>query len=202
MKKFLILLLIIGLGAFIFSSFGEKEQVVDVTSVLSVDEKLPGTKTYYSEDLGVGFTYLPYPESEVSIVEEGNKISLKDQYIEVFQKDPNLTLAEAITQQFLEGYDSEKCFVKENEQTEQNVPEYIAAIISYPHSEEPNEPWWTNYENCPAYAEANGIRYFLMNKSAPDTYIFVDVGQYTAASDGASATVDMGNNWTQSIRIF
>ena len=68
-------------------------------------KKEAGTKIYYSEKLGVGFTYLsPVANYTPKITETATKIDLDGQSIEVFTKDPKLTLAEAIKSKFLQGF--------------------------------------------------------------------------------------------------
>jgi hypothetical protein len=172
--------------------------------IFGLDKKEPGTKLYYSEKLGVGFTYLSYgPEQPVSVVEKDNKISIGDQTIEVFEKDSSLTLQQAIEEKFLKEYNFADCWVKIAETNEQKLESYVAATISYPPAKNPEDPFWVNSENCPKfYSETNGMQYFLMNKEFPDRFLFVRIGQYSAASDGTPRTEIGGSNWTGSIQIL
>lgn len=172
--------------------------------IFGLDKKDPGTKLYYSEKLGVGFTYLSYgPEQPVSVVEKDNKISISDQTIEVFEKDPAVSLEKAIEDRFLQNYKPVDCFVKISETSEQKIGNYVSATISYPPAKNPEDPFWVNSENCPKnYSETNGMQYFLMNKDVPDRFLFVRIGQYSAASDGTPRTEVGGSNWTGSIQIL
>jgi putative hemolysin len=174
--------------------------------IFGLDQKETGTKLYYSEKLGVGFTYLNYnyaSKTPVTILEKDNKISVDTQTIEVFEKDPSLTLAAAIEEKFLKGYNSADCWVKSKETSEQNLESYISATISYPPAENSEEPFFENSKKCPQlYSETNGMQYFLMNKDVPDRFLFVRIGQYSAASDGTPRTETGGSNWTGSIRIL
>jgi hypothetical protein len=172
--------------------------------IFGLDKKEAGTKLYYSEKLGVGFTYLDYAsKTPVTVAEKDNKISVDNQTIEVFEKDPAVSLEQAIKDKFLQNYKPADCFVKIREISEQKLATYVAASISYPPAANPEDPFWKNSEKCPQlYSETNGMQYFLMNKEAPDRFLFVKIGQYSAASDGTPRTEIIGSNWTASIRIL
>lgn len=175
----------------------------NLNQIFGLSQKEAGTKIYYSEKLGIGFTYLPVANQELKITEIGNKISLGDQSIEVFAKDPSLTLDEAIKSQFLQGYDSKDCFVKSNEASEQKLLNYISAVISFPPATDPNGPWWQNSDKCPQnYSETNAVQYFLMNKDVPGKFMFVKIGQDAVASDGTPLTPTGSFGWSHSIRIL
>jgi len=204
------IILVVAMAILLYFFLAKREpKVVEQTptmeeSVFGLANKEMGTKVYYSENLGVGFTYLPYSaEQTPTITEAENKISLEDQSIEVFTKDPSLSLEEAIKSKFLQGFNESECFVKNYEASEQELANYISAGISYPPTEDPNAPFWQNSDKCPeSYSETNGIQYFLMNKDVPGKFVFVRVGQYSAASDGTPRTPESGFNWTHSIRIL
>lgn len=175
----------------------------DLNRIFDIAEKEPGTKLYYSEKLGVGFTYLPYSwNSPVEISESDNKINVASQTIEIFAKNPNISLEGAIKEKFLQGYDPKECFVKIYNGNEQKLSNYISAGISFPPSDIPGSPWWQNADKCPqGYSETNGVQYFLMNEDSPDRFIFVKLGQAPAASDGTPQTENSNFNWSHSIRI-
>lgn len=170
-------------------------------SVFGLQGKEKGTELYYSEKLGVGFTYLPYNSEKITPVEDGDKISIFDQTIEVFTKDPSISFEEAINQKFLQGYDPSECYVK-TINSDYFPEEYVVASIAYPPANIPGEAWFANSVNCPRdYSQTNGAQYFLYNSYVPEKYIFVKIGQYSAASDGTP--VSTGHfNWTNSIRIL
>lgn len=188
------------------------EVVMDNSTVFGLKDKQPGTKLYYSQKLGIGFTYLQDPVSPVTVTETGNKIYVhgskrspdQGQSLEVFTKNPSLSLQEAIGAKFLNGYSPKDCFVKIDEPNAIGLPNYIATVISFPRSEDQNAPWWQN-SKCPEnYSETNGQQYFLMNKDVPDRFLFVRIGQYSEASDGmpVTGTPPAGQNWSHSIRIL
>lgn len=176
----------------------------NLNSIFELSKKEAGTKIYYSEKLGVGFTYLsPSANYTPKITESASKINLDGQTIEVFTKDPKLTLAEVIKSKFLQGYNSNDCFVKTYETSEQKLSTYVSAGISFPPTNDPDAPWWQNSDKCPQhYSETNGVQYFLMNKDVPGKFLFVRIGQDSAASDGTPLTADGGFNWSHSIRIL
>src|SRR3990167_160373 len=125
----------------------------NLNSIFELSKKEAGTKIYYSEKLGVGFTYLsPVANYTPKITETATKIDLDGQSIEVFTKDPKLTLAEAIKSKFLQGYNSND----------------VSAGISFPPTNDPDAPWWQNSDKCQQYySETNAVQYFLMNKDVP-----------------------------------
>ncbi len=88
-------------------------------------------------------------------------------------------MADAINAQILKGYSSKDCFVEKLP----NPPGYPTAIslagISYPHIDEGVEVSTQYFQKCPtAYAETNGIRYFLADSNHPDKFLYFDIGQY------------------------
>lgn len=179
----------------------------DLHTIFDLDSKEPGTELYYSEALGVGFTYLVptglNPEADVAVNEFGNTISVFGQSIEVFDKDPSLSFKETIEQLFLSGYDPAECWVVLRENSEQRLPFYVSAEITFPPPTDPNTPWWENASACPQrYSQVNAMQYFVYNEKVTDTFLFVRVGQDSPASDGTPRTAEGGFNWTHSIRIL
>jgi len=161
-----------------------------------VDSDNSQTKLYISEKLGIQFNYKPtYYDSTISVKEVGNKIYVYDtrqnaengQYLELFTKNPNDSLSEAVNAQFLTGYSKTDCYVvvsPNNDGTSTGVnayPEsYERVTISYPVNTDPNDFPFKNAEKCPpTYTKSNGISYFLGDKQQTlDKYIFVSIGQY------------------------
>jgi hypothetical protein len=179
--------------------FSQKELI----EAFDLNEKVPGTKLFYSDALGFGFTYINagWEEWGVSddyprVVELGNKVTLDSQSIEVFWKSSEVSLKEAIEERFLEGYDSEDCFVV----VRVDDSERIYMDISFPHENEVGEPWWANGEKCPQeYSETNGATGFFMVKEFPDRFFFYRMGQAVDALDGSPGSI---KDWMDSFRIL
>lgn len=110
--------------------------------LFEMDKKEKGTQLYYSEALGVGFTYKPFSDDYVpKITESGNKIRVGEyQSIEVFEKDSNVILEQAIKKQILKGLSDSECFVMFYEMGGNEVKDYTFAGISYPGEKGSNEP--------------------------------------------------------------
>ena len=176
-------------------------------AIFRLEEKEPGTELYYSEELGVGFTYLVpsglNSEANVVVNEFGDTITVFGQSIEVFKKNVTVTFKEAIELTLLRGYDPAKCFVVGGPARFPDVPDgYSAAEISYPQELVNGEPAWLHHECPPKYSQTNGVLYFLYNDAVPDKFLFVSIGQDSPASDGTPRTAEGGFNWTHSIRIL
>ncbi len=131
---------------------------------------------YISRDLGVKFKYMA-DDNQGTICEvtrEGNKLIICDTHsVEIFNKNVNDSLQQAVEKQFLANYLPEKCFFKEITTNDDSKK----GIISYPIDENSTSYWWENAEHCPAYSELNGIRYFKMYAASPNSYAFFDIGQ-------------------------
>lgn len=192
----------------------------ELNKIFEMDKKKPGTKLFYSDKLGVGFTYAPLkedPKSRIlSIKEKDSKIAIIDQNsenlgdkifenadadIEVFTKDPKDTLGQAISKEFLTGVDSKKCFATKSTYGEQ-LEGYIYAVISYAPTSGSDVVINNGIENCPkeaqSYATRNdGIQFFLEDPKVPSKYVSLRIGQ------GAFAESGTGNEgWERSIRIL
>jgi hypothetical protein len=173
-----------------------------------------GTKFYSSDKLGVKFRYKSMSDlHEVVVEEKDSKIYLHlekealdmAKTIEVFDKDPNKTLKQAIEERFLKNYSRANCYVEDSS----TIPElkrpdgYEVANISYPAPTDPNDPFWENRDKCdPVYSKTNDVRYFLYNPSVPNKYVFLILGQDSIASDGTPPTPDGGKDWSASIEIY
>ena len=138
------------------------------------------------------------------VLEEGNTINVYVPYfgtssaktIEVFDKSPTQTIQEAITEKFLNGYNTNDCFVVTYGTTKLSS-EYVYLGISYPPSTNPNDPW-ENISKCPrSYSELNGVRPFIFNPQVPDKYIFIELGQDSITTDGTS-----NKDWSSSVQIL
>ncbi len=178
----------------------------ELNKIFEMDKKSPDTKLFYSEKLGIGFTY---EDNGVSIREVGNKIYFdyptdsgeKIPKLEIFTKDPKDNLNKAVTNDFLTGANPEDCFVVTNFTTET----YKTAEISYPITEDTSSdplPWWDNISKCPTkaqnYARTNGAQYFFMQPEKPSQYGFVRIGQDIGPLSGFSEIRD----WSETIRFL
>jgi|GEM_PF-1767969 len=162
------------------------------------DTGVKDQKRYVSPKLGISFLYITrYPsgleESQDKMVtkEIDNKIYLRSssqlgdyqgQFVEVFEKDPNETLAQAIERQFLVRKDKSQCFVSYNTLStgsQQYPANYKRAEIAFPEDEEFDmESMFKKSEYCSTdYARTNGIRYFLEDIKHPDKFVFFSIGQ-------------------------
>lgn len=170
--------------------------------------------TYSSTKLGVAF-YLadtventPGEQVAVKTKEVGNKtyIYMVDNYtkpedgqsIEMFAKDPQDTLAQAITKKFLSGISPTDCFVRPGTVSAKAASQLERATIGYPIPEGADP--FESGQQCPAnYKESNGSAYFLYDKNYPDRFYYLSIGQYsipphndTADSTGWQETIVVG----------
>lgn len=146
-----------------------------------------GVATFTSKTLGIRFQYViePYEGATLKVQEMGNKVYLvvgdagieTGQSIEMFAKRADETFGTSIRRQILAEYPSNQCKI---EVAPSNIlGGYEVAEITYPRSDDNEEPWFSNYELCnPRYDQTNGLRYFLYNPKFPDRFAFVSIGQY------------------------
>ncbi len=190
----------------------------ELNTIFEMNKKKPGTKLFYSDKLGVGFTYslpedLPSNIYEISAVEKGNGVALdyyekgstKSEWVnlEVFTKDPKDTLEQAITKEFLSGVDAKKCFAQkytDGDSSGKQLKGYNYAEIFYPVPTN-GDVWFGGITNCPekvqTYAATNGRQFFSEDSKVPSKYLFVRIGQESIASSG------LGNEgWERSLRIL
>jgi hypothetical protein len=191
----------------------------ELNTIFEMDKKSTDTKLYYSEKLGVGFTYrlleelIPYNLFDISAIEKVNGVALgyyqkgepKPDWInlEVFTKDPKDTLEQAITKEFLQGVDPKKCFAQkytDGDSSGKQLQGYNYAEIFYPVPTN-GDVWFGGINNCPEkvqfYASTNAVQFFLEDTKVPSKYVFVRIGQESIASSG------IGNEgWERSIRIL
>jgi hypothetical protein len=208
MKKFEWILIGIFVVALVYFKFVAKPNVTKVeeqespTTVptQSVETNDSNLKTYHSSKFGLSFKYDQKSKDTADyfygVEEKDNKIyvyyELKNQkgelekkiedgqYVEVFTKDPEESLSEAITKKFLKGYSTKDCFVKTDGKSE--LPNnFETATISFPIVENSpdDSPWWANADKCPkVYTSTNGVAYFAMDKNHPNKFLFFNIGQY------------------------
>lgn len=166
----------------------------------------PGTKEFISQKLKIAFNYLPEVNGvKFQVKEVENKVyigmsttKIEDgQFVEVFQKDPQDSLKDAIKKRFLAGKSETDCFVIDSPMKFNNYPStYQALEISFPKPTNNDEPWFASTGKCFAdYAQTNGIRYFLGDSQHPDKLLFFSIGQY-GIDAGPSLT------WQDTIRFL
>lgn len=168
-------------------------QAISLTPTITLTptptKSYPGTTQYISPNLKIAFNYLPSSNGQkFSVKESGNKIYIfmdntsfdTGQFVEVFTKDKNDTLAEAIEKQFLNGISKNDCFVINGNSTFKFYPaSYTTAEISYPESNDQNVGPGEIPAKCPQnYSRTNGIRYFLGDSNHPEKLLFISIGQY------------------------
>lgn len=159
------------------------------------------TQIFTSEKLGISFEYSK--SDNIQAKEIGDKVyvyypdrdPVSGQWVQVFSKAPQDTLAQAIQKQFLQNIDPKNCFVEAYGEQKAGVD---TATISYPPPTDPQAPYWENSKNCPQnYSKSNGISYFYMDESHPTTFLFFSIGQYGIFADKQKGTV-----WQDTIKII
>jgi hypothetical protein len=186
----------------------------ELNTIFEMDKKKPGTKIFYSDKLGVGFTYnllegFSPNTYEVPVSEQGNGVVIGypekkgtpasgRKSLQVFNKDPKDTLEQAITKEFLQGVDSKKCFAQKYEKEN---PQYKYAEIFYTPTQGEEVGINNGIENCPEkihdYVRTNASLYFFEDTRVPSKYVFVILGQESIAYSGIGS-----EDWSGSIRIL
>jgi len=191
----------------------------ELNTIFEMDKKKPSTKIFYSDKLGVGFTYNLLegfsPDTyEVPVSEQGNGVVIGYQEkkgtpasgrksLQVFNKDSKDTLEQAITKEFLQGVDSKKCFAQkyEHEYLSKENPQYKYAEIFYTPTQGEEVGFNNGIENCPEkihrYVRTNASLYFFEDTRVPSKYVFVILGQESIAYSGIGS-----EDWSGSIRIL
>lgn len=170
---------------------------------LELGYKNPDTQVYYSQRLGVGFTYAPTTEVPT---EHGSVIDFGGKKLTVYTIAPTADIRQAVHEHFLRGISEADCFV-EVTTVDPNDGAYQSASIKFPDTAaDVDKPWWESDAalKCPAqYRETNGLRFFLMNKNVPDKILFLDLGQDSITSDGQPASEEGDTfDWSHSVKIF
>lgn len=168
--------------------------------IFDLANKQPGTELFFSPEWGIGFTYYPlvYSQEPITVETKGSVINLfydpnYGQTIEVFEKDPSISIEDAIKDRFLQGINPEICFVEAEAKGS-----YIKAEIAYPMNTDPIMAWFETSYECPGrYSRTNGIQYFLYNPAVPTKYLFVRVGQDSLTHSG-----DPKIPWSESVQIL
>jgi hypothetical protein len=175
--------------------------------------------TYRSERLGVEFEYPDFPENfkEVDgkiflLIKEGYD-GLTESYehflLEVFTKNKNTPIKEALNETILGGYSNADCVMDTGvitfgPKTIDDFPssyELLGAVV--PADQKIRENLEETYQlfqvekKCPAtYGYNNGPAYFIYDKNVPDKYVFVPIG------NGGSVEVGKDLEWQETIRFL
>lgn len=155
----------------------------------------PNANLFNSPNLGISFYYTKKStginDSTIAVKQIGNKVYVystsgkpeSGQWVEVFSKNSNQSLEDAIKEKILTGYSLTDCLVKAtvNPISGQVLPaSFVIAQINVPTG--PNDDLGTitqKAEKCPVnYVATNGAAYFLMDKDHPDKFVFFSIGQY------------------------
>jgi hypothetical protein len=165
------------------------------------------SREYTSHRLGVRFTYISQDLGKKIIVEEeGTKIfvhyehdrSELGQYVQVFQKSPQMSLAQAVQEQFLSTQQNTVCTVKSGIDSSGTQPTSgVAAIISFPIGHDANTDGLELGKNCPeGYSISNGLSYFWTTHEQSPKYVFFSIGQYTIPSSA------QGGSWHTTLKFL
>lgn len=159
----------------------------------------PNSNVFYSQDLGISFNFTTKStginDTKFSVKQIGNKVYVysgsgpaeNGQYLEMFSKDKNQSLIDAIKAKILTGYSLDDCLLKTITQTftGQSYPANIElAQITVPVlANDDMETLSNKAKKCPAtYTAVGGLNYFLMDKDHPDKFVFFSIGQYAIDS--------------------
>lgn len=187
-----------------------------VSNTTKTSSLLPPNKagtTYSSNKLGVAFyladTVENTPGEQVAIKtkEVGNKTYVyvvsditkpeDGQSIEMFTKDPQDTLAQAITKKFLSGISPTDCFVRPGTVSAKAASQLERATIGYPIPEGADP--FESGQKCPAnYKESNGSAYFLYDQNFSDRFYYLSIGQYGIPAHNGSTD---SSGWQETIVV-
>lgn len=178
--------------------------VVTPTSKVNTN---PNLKTFTSDTLKISFEYLEvqpdYPKEKTKTGISGNKVYLymgtkpeEGQWVEVFKKDKNDTLKQAISKQFLAGISENDCFVEDVTVNNKFPPSYKVAEITFPYDPNSDIPFFAIEHKCSkGYTRSNGISFFLADSNHPEIFLFFSIGQYGIKADSSKM-------WQETIRFL
>lgn len=185
-------------------------------------------QTITSKKLGVTFslanlewssTDKSKPRYEVKTLEVDNKLYVYTddglstpeggQSLEVFDKDPQVSLLETIKKDFLTGVSPTECWVAEySDQYNDNnagnpALKWQRATILFKAPDDAD--WSYSNPNCPQkYTAYNGISFFFMDPTYPDRYYFLNIGQsviYSTDDDNDNDYSDV-IPWNYTLKII
>lgn len=151
------------------STSRENEEEVSTPASVATPQPTTEVRTFNSEDLGVTFTY----PASFTVREEGNRIFLESANLptrlamEVFEKDEDVTLSEAVEREFRANLNSANCSVVEMPGNSAmpghvKVGIYNGAVGAEAATTQCGPAGWSNRDS-----------YFLMNTEAPEKFVAV-----------------------------
>jgi hypothetical protein len=184
------------------------EQVIIPTEIPTPTRPPALPATYVSDKLGISFNYIPFIPNGIGqyffTKEIGDTIYLywvpgvnqpysgtdteflktivpDSKYVEVFSKDPDDTLTQAVTKRFLQGYSPEHCPIfPEKLPTGTLIPARQAVKISIPriHYKSYADAYAAENLCPPIYTDwGHGVAYFMMEPDHADKFVFFKIGQ-------------------------
>jgi len=180
-----------------------------------------GIVTFTSTTLGLQFSYQPRQgDMRVRTQVQGNRVYVYDadgviddgQYVQVFHKAPGDTLAQAIRQQILAGYDPHDCALAALNQVDDsgaprppsvtyavimpNVPPTVSVLDDIVATE------MAQATKCPpVYTQAGGSAYFMEDTRHPDRFFFFKIGQYWIYS-ASPGPFQYGPPWQDTLQVL
>lgn len=173
----------------------------------------PNSNLFTDPELGISFNYTSKKldgGSTIGVKQIGNKVFVymqpsstpeNGQYLEMFSKDKNDSLLDAVKKKILAGYSLNDCLVKNIKETftGQTYPANFELVqITVPTTANDDmETLSEKAKKCPAsYTAVGGLNYFLFDPGHPDKFIFFSIGQYA---------IDSGigdKNWQNTIKFL
>src|SRR5579859_3697871 len=180
-----------------------------------------GIVTFTSTTLGLQFSYQQRQvDMRVRAQVQGNRVYVYDaddvvddgQYVQVFHKAPGDTLAQAIRQQILAGYDPHDCALAALNQVDDsgaprppsvtyavimpNVPPTVSVLDDIVATE------MAQATKCPpVYTQAGGSAYFMEDTRHPDRFFFFKIGQYWIYS-ASPGPFQYGPPWQDTLQVL
>jgi len=154
-----------------------------------------GDKVYLYYNFNKGSFNQPFPGSDADFL---TSIAPGAFFVEVFNKDPQQSLAGAIKQHFLTGYSESNCFVNAARYGHPRQDEsFQTAIIDFPHhSNQTRNQLEATAAKCPGYVNSfNGVSYFMMDPKHPNKLLFIRLGQGNIPSG-------VGPTWDGTIKVY
>ena len=110
----------------------------------------------------------------------------------MFNKDPELSLIDAIKKQILSGYSETDCIVTmyTNSPEPLENPSYQTAWIDIPHTATTRMQLDALAAKCPPYTKVFGTSYFMMDPQHPNKMLFIKDGQDNIPSGVGGLTWD------------
>lgn len=186
-------------------------------SSLSIPAK-PGLQTFVSQKYAYGFYYQPFTTTSdgsrlnlaVSELDSGMIVVYDDQtrqptrVLEVFQKDPTDSLADAIKKQLFNGLAPNGCVLNTAPTlSDKNFPGgLIAATLEPPKQASSASSSATPKTTCPvSYIQTDSAhpRFFLSDPKHPTSFLFVDASQNLLQAKSDSGQV---LNWFDTLTFI